>query len=116
VTEDVKVAFETRGPVDRPYLKVHSEHVLAMTLWAGSMEIGLGCSALRRITFDAGLMGLCPSKIEQWIGPCDMAHIPIGISEAALMAASNGLAGRLELRPNANWWIRGCVRWLRLWK
>ena len=63
----MKVAFETRGPVDEPYLKLHEEHVLGMTLRAGSMEIGLRRSALRRITFDAGLMGLCPPQSEYWI-------------------------------------------------
>ena len=36
----VKVAFETRGPVDEPYLKVDEEQILGMTLRAGSMEIG----------------------------------------------------------------------------
>jgi hypothetical protein len=54
----MKVAFEARGPVDEPYLKLHEEHVLGMTLHAGSMEIGLRRSDLRRIAFDAGLMGL----------------------------------------------------------
>jgi hypothetical protein len=39
VTEKMKVAFEIRGPVDEPYLKVHREHVLAMTLRPGSMEM-----------------------------------------------------------------------------
>src|SRR5262245_44251648 len=33
----VKVAFETRGPVDEPYLNLHEENVLGMTLRAGSM-------------------------------------------------------------------------------
>jgi hypothetical protein len=69
------VALEIRGPVDKPYLKVHRQHCLAMTLRPGSMEMGLTHSALRRITFDAGLMGLCPAQFEQWIGTCDMVHI-----------------------------------------
>src|SRR5215471_21854648 len=60
----MKVAFETRGPVDEPYLKQNEGQILGMTLRAGSMEIGLRRSALQRITFDAGLMGLCPPKSE----------------------------------------------------
>jgi hypothetical protein len=95
----MKVAFEIRGPVDEPYLKVHREHVLAMTLRPGSMEMGLQRSAMRRITFDAGLMGLCPPRFEQWIGSSDMAHVTMSISDAALMAASDGTGGKVELRP-----------------
>ena len=94
----MKVAFETRGPVDEPYLKVHEEQVLGMTLRAGSMEVGSTRSALRRITFDAGLMGLCPQQSEYWVGTCDMTHVTITISDEALMAASDGAGSRIELR------------------
>src|SRR5262245_15917236 len=98
VTE-MKVALEIRGPVDEPYLKVHREHVLAMTVRPGSMQMGLQRSAMRRITFDAGLMGLCPPQFEQWIGSSDMAHVTMSISDAALMAASDGAGGNVVLRP-----------------
>src|SRR5215471_9800869 len=97
----MKVAFEIRGSVDEPYLKVNRENVLAMTLRPGSMETGLRRSAMRRITFDAGLMGLCPPQFEQWIGTCDMAHLTMSISEAALIAASDGAGGKIELRPES---------------
>jgi hypothetical protein len=43
----MKVAFETRGPADEPYLKLNEEHIVGMTLRAGSMEIGLRRSDLR---------------------------------------------------------------------
>src|SRR6516225_8013462 len=69
-----------------------------MTLRAGSMEIGLGRSALQRITLDAGLMGLCPPQSEYWIGTCDMTHITMTISDEALMAAADGTGSRIELR------------------
>jgi AraC family transcriptional regulator len=94
----VNVALETRGPVDEPYLKLNEEHILGMTLRAGSMEIGLRRSALRRITFGAGLMGLCPPKSEYWIGMCDMTHVIMTISDEALIAASDGAWNRIELR------------------
>jgi len=94
----VKVAFETRGSVDEPYLKLHEEHVLGMTLRPGSMEIGLRRSALQRIEFDAGLMGLCPPQLEQWVGTCDMTHVTMTISDEALIAASDGGGSRIELR------------------
>ena len=95
----MKVAFEIRGPVDEPYLKVHRDHVLAMTLRPGSMEMGVQRSAMRRITFAAGLMGLCPPQFEQWLGSSDMAHVTMSISDAALMAASDGAGGKVALRP-----------------
>jgi len=62
------------------------------------MEIGLRRSALQRITFDAGLMGLCPPQLEQWVGTCDMAHVTMTISDEALMAASDGAGRRIDLR------------------
>jgi len=94
----MKVAFETRGPVDEPYLLVNEEQILGMTLRAGSMEIGLRPSALQRITFDAGLMGLCPPQSEYWVGTCDMTHVTMTISDEALMAASDRVGSRIELR------------------
>jgi AraC family transcriptional regulator len=94
----MKVGFETRGSVDEPYLKLQKEHGLAMTLRAGSMEIGSRRFALQRITFDAGLMGLCPQQSEYWIGTCDMTHVTMTISDEALMAASDGAGSRIELR------------------
>ena len=94
----MKVVLETRGPVDKPYLSLNREHFLGMTLHPGSMEIGSRRSALRRITFDAGMMGLCPPQSECWIGTCDMTHLTMTISDEALMAASDGNGSRIELR------------------
>ena len=111
----MKVAFEIRGPVDEPYLKVHREHVLAMTLRPGSMEMGLRPSEMRRVTFDAGLMGLCPPQFEQWIGSCDMAHLTMSISKAALIAASDGAGGNVQLRAESELMDLRCVRWLWRW-
>ena len=95
----MKVAIETRGPVDEPYLKMHhQERLLGMTLRPGSMEIGVRRSSLRSIAFDAGLMGLCPPQSEYWIGTSDMTHVTMTISDEALMAASDGAGSRIELR------------------
>jgi AraC family transcriptional regulator len=95
----MKVAIETRGPVDEPYLKMHhQERLLGMTLRPGSMEIGVRRSSLRSITFDAGLMGLCPPQSEYWIGTSDMTHVTMTISDEALMAASDGAGSGIELR------------------
>ena len=94
----MKVAFEIRGPVDEPLLKLNEEHILGMRLRPGSMEIGSTRSALQRITFDAGLIGLCPPRSEYWVGACDMKHITMTISDEALMAAADDGERRIELR------------------
>jgi AraC family transcriptional regulator len=94
----VKVAIEVRGPVYEPYLKVNEAQIVGMTLCAGSMEIGLRRSALQRITFGAGLMGLCPPQSEYWIGTCDMTHVTMTISDEALMSAAGDAESRIELR------------------
>jgi AraC family transcriptional regulator len=96
----MRIATEVRGPVKEPYLLVHQEHVLGMLLRAGSMEMGLRRSAMRRVTFAAGDLGLCTPHSEQWIGFSDMEHLTIGISGAALTAACDGASGKAELRPH----------------
>jgi AraC family transcriptional regulator len=95
----MKVAFENRGPVDEPYLKIHREPSLGMQLRPGSMEMGLRRSAMRRVMFDAGEMGLCPPQFEYWIGSADMEHLTLTISHAALMNACDGIGNEVELQP-----------------
>ena len=95
----MRVTFEIRGSVEEPYLRVHQENVLGMVLRPGSMEVGLRRSALKRVTFEAGEMGLCTPYLEQWIGSADMEHLTVSVSDAALMAAHDGASGVLELRP-----------------
>jgi hypothetical protein len=67
----MRVAAEVRGPVKERYLQVHQENSLDMLLRPGSMELGLRCSAMRRVTFAAGEMRLCTPHSEQWIGSED---------------------------------------------
>src|SRR5262245_58343713 len=93
------VRVDIRGPVDEPYLEVCREHVLEMTLGPGSMEAGLTPSTLRRITFDGGVIGLCPAQHEHWIGQCAMAHLTMTVSDEALVTATDGAASSIELHP-----------------
>jgi len=95
----MRVAAEVRGPVKEPYVQVHQENSLGMLLRAGSMEVGLRRSAMRRVTFEAGEMGLCTPHSQQWIGSADMEHLTVSISDAALMAACDEVGGKVELRP-----------------
>src|ERR1700750_129510 len=93
------VNYERRGFVDEPYLRVHVEHGLAMQLRQGSMEVGLQRSAIRRVWFPAGELGLCAPHIERWIGSADMEHVTVSISDAALMAVSDTESGKVQLSP-----------------
>jgi AraC family transcriptional regulator len=95
----MKVAFENRGPVEEPYLKTQRELSLGMQLRPGSMEMGLRRSAMRRVMFDAGEMGLCPPHFQYWIGSADMEHLTLTISRAVLMNACDGIGNEVELRP-----------------
>jgi AraC family transcriptional regulator len=95
----MKVAFENRGPVEEPYLKTQRELCLGMQLRPGSMEMGLRRSAMRRVMFDAGEMGLCPPHFQYWIGSADMEHLTLTISRAVLMNACDGIGNEVELRP-----------------
>lgn len=95
----MRIRVEIRGSVEEPYLRVHQEHVLGMLLRAGSMDVGLRRSEIKRVTFEAGELGLCTPHSEQWIGSANMEHLTVSVSDAALMAAYDGASGELELRP-----------------
>jgi AraC family transcriptional regulator len=70
-----------------------------MLVRPGSMEAGSRRSAIRRVTFQAGDMGLCTPHVEQWIGSADVEHLIVSISDAALMDACDGVSSQVELRP-----------------
>src|SRR5262249_41176959 len=77
----------------------HRENDLGMLLQAGFMEMGLRRSEMRRVTFEAGELGLCTPDSEMWIGSADMEHLIVSISDAALMAACDGMSSGAKLRP-----------------
>jgi AraC family transcriptional regulator len=95
----MNVTFEVRGPVEELYLPVHQEYILGMVLRPGSMEVGVRRSAMRRVTFQGGDMGLCPPDFEQWTRSADVEHVIFGISDTALTAACDGVIDALELQP-----------------
>ena len=112
----MKVAVEVCGSREEPYLPVHEEHVLSMLLRPGLMEVGLSRSAMKRVTFEAGVMGLCTPYSELWIGSAEMEHadgqpvpypnnqvpvITLSISDVALMAACDGAIGEVALQPHS---------------
>jgi len=54
----MKVTVEVLGPVREPYLRVHSQHGVRMLLRSGSIEVGVRRSAMRRVTYYGGEVGV----------------------------------------------------------
>jgi AraC family transcriptional regulator len=92
----MRVAVDVLGSTREPYLQVVDEHVLAMMLRHGSIEVGPRRSAMRRVTFQAGEMGFFPRHTERWVGTGDQQRLLLRLSDAALMAASDGTRGAVE--------------------
>ena len=63
----MKVEVEVVGSVEEPYLEVHQRHEIGMLFRPGYMEVGSKRSAVERVWFKAGEMGLCTPHFEQWI-------------------------------------------------
>jgi AraC family transcriptional regulator len=95
----MKVEVEVLGAVREPYRQVQRAHELGMMLRPGSIEVGLERFKMRRVKFRAGEMGLFPRHLERWIGSADQERLVLSISDAALMATSDGISGEVELRP-----------------
>jgi AraC family transcriptional regulator len=90
---------ELRPPesVTEPRLWVRHEDGIAVVLRSGSIEWGLRRSALERVDYSAGDLGMCPRHEGKWVGLMSASHLQIGISDAALMAASDEVSGKVEL-------------------
>jgi len=94
----MRVTVDVLGSVREPYLQVQEEHVLAMMLLHGAIEVGARRSAVRRVTFQAGDMGFFPRQTERWVGTGNQERLVLHISDAALMAACNGMSNASGLR------------------
>jgi AraC family transcriptional regulator len=93
----MRVAVDVLGSVREPYLQMLDEHVLAMMLRPGSIEVGARRSTMRRVNFQTGEMGFFPRHTERWVGTGDQERLLLPISDAALMAACDGKSGAVEL-------------------
>ena len=95
----MRVTVDMPGSSREPYLQVHHDHGLEMTLGSGSIEVGPGRSEMTRVAFNAGEIGLYPSHMEVWVRAADQGRLLLTVSRDALMAACNGMNGEVELRP-----------------
>lgn len=71
-----------------------------MMLRPGSIEWGSKRSALEKFDYGAGDLALCDRHVGEWVGLMNVQHLQLGISDAALMASSDGAYGEVELRPS----------------
>jgi AraC family transcriptional regulator len=79
---------------------VRHDQAFAMMLRPGSIEWGSKRSALEKFKYAAGDLALCERHQGEWVGLMNVQHLQLGISDAALMASSDGVYGEVELRPS----------------
>src|ERR1700691_6145149 len=56
--------------------------------------------ALEKFDYAAGDLALCDRHIGEWVGLMNVSHLQLGISDAALLAASEEANGEVELKPH----------------
>ena len=96
----MRVAVDEFGPVDTPFQYPDDEDTLSLSLRHGFLEMGVRRSSLSRVTLEAGHIQLCTRYSEKWFGSADLLLLTIGISRAALVAASD-TANDVALRKAA---------------
>jgi AraC family transcriptional regulator len=79
---------------------VRHDQAFAMMLGPGSIEWGSKRLALEKFGYAAGDLALCHRHEGEWVGLMNVPHLQLGISDAALMASSDGAYGEVELHPS----------------
>src|SRR5580693_6106711 len=79
---------------------VRHDQAFAMMLRPGSIEWGERRSTLERFNYAASDLALCHRHEGEWVGRMNVEHLQLGISDAALLASSDGAYGEVELRPS----------------
>jgi AraC family transcriptional regulator len=79
---------------------VRHDQAFAMMVRPGSIEWGSKRSALEKFDYAAGDLALCHRHEGEWVGLMNVPHLQLGISDAALMASSDGAYGEVELHPS----------------
>jgi len=88
----------TPDPDTEPRHWVRHDQAFAMMLRPGSIEWGSKPCALEKFDYTAGDLALCDRHVGEWVGLMNVSHLQLGISDAALMASSDGAYGEVELR------------------
>ncbi len=79
---------------------VRHDQAFAMMVGPGSIEWGSKRSALEKFHYAAGDLALCDRHVGEWVGLMNVSHLQLGVSDAALMASSDGAYGEVELRAS----------------
>jgi AraC family transcriptional regulator len=95
----MRVELIVPASVTEPRLWVEHHQVLALVLRPGSVEWGLRSSEMQRVDYSPGELGLCRRHEGEWVGMMNVQSVTLGISDAALMVACDGISGEVELRP-----------------
>jgi len=95
----MRVEFVPPDSVTEPHHWVRHHQAFAMMLRPGSIEWGSKRSALEKFDYTASDLALCHRHMGEWVGLMNVPHLQLGISNAALMASSDGAYGKVELRP-----------------
>ena len=95
----MKVELFPPDPDTEPRHWVRHDQAFAMMLRPGSIEWGTKRCVLEKFDYKAGDLALCHRHVGEWVGLMNVSHLQIGISDAALMACSDGAYGEVELRP-----------------
>ena len=96
----MKVERFSPDPETEPRHWVRHDQAFAMMLRPGSIEWGTTRSALEKFEYTRGDLALCDRHVGEWVGLMNVSHLQIGISDAALMACSDGAYGEVELRAS----------------
>jgi len=96
----MRVELFPPDPDIEPRHWVRHDQAFAMMLGPGSIEWGSKRSALEKFAYAAGDLALCHRHEGEWVGLMNVPHLQFGISDAALMASSDGAYGEVELRPS----------------
>jgi AraC family transcriptional regulator len=96
----MRVELFTPDSDTNPRHWVRHDQAFAMMLRPGSIEWGSKRCALEKFNYAAGDLALCDRHHGEWVGLMNAQHLQLGISDAALLACSDGAYGEVELRPS----------------
>jgi len=96
----MKIERFSPDPETEPRHWVRHDQAFAMILRPGSIEWGSQRTALEKFEYTAGDLALCDRHVGEWVGLMNVSHLQLGVSDAALMACSDGAYGEVELRPS----------------
>jgi AraC family transcriptional regulator len=96
----MKVELFSPDPETMPRHWVRHDQAFAMMLGPGSIEWGSKRSALQKFDYTACDLALCDRHEGEWVGVMNVPHLQLGISDAALVAASDEGSGEVALRPH----------------